>query len=157
MHINYKLLILLAIFISSRAFAGPAQNIELTDGSIVRAEVVSLSGGTYTLRSDTLGEMRIPAAKIKSITIPEVATATANSAAPSTADLDSIRNSLINNPTSMAKIESLQSDPLVQDILNDEATMRAINSGDVATLMNDPKIKALMEHSTVRDLSQSGL
>lgn len=56
----------------------------------------------------------------------------------------------------MVKIESMQNDPLVKDILNDAATMRAINTGDVSTLMNDPKIKALMEHSTVRDLSQGG-
>lgn len=55
----------------------------------------------------------------------------------------------------MAKIETLQNDPLVKDILNDEATMRALNAGDLDTLMNDPKIKALMEHSTVQDLTRS--
>ncbi len=157
MRLKNILLFLLTIFISSQAFAGPTQNIELTDGSIVRAEVISLSDGTYTLRSDTLGDMRISAAKIKSIATPALPTAAANPAAASTAELDSIRKSLINNPSSMAKIESLQNDPLVKDILNDEATMRAINTGDVSTLMNNPKIKALMEHSTVRDLSQSGL
>lgn len=87
MYSHYILLILLAIFIPAQAFAGPTQNIELTDGSIVRAEMVSLSDGTYTLRSDTLGEMHIAAAKIKSIATSELATAAASSPAPNPAEL----------------------------------------------------------------------
>ena len=52
----------------------------------------------------------------------------------------------------MSKILSLQDDPLVQDILRDERLMQAIHAGNLGALMNDPKIRALMSHPTVRDL-----
>ena len=156
MHISRKLLILITVFVSNLAYAGPQQNIELIDGSVVRAEVIALNNGTYTLRSDSLGEMQIAAAKIKSISASVGSDVAATMRPPSAADLEGIRQSIVNNPSAMAKIETLQNDPLVQDILNDEATMRALSAGDLNTLMNDPKIKALMEHSTVRDITQSG-
>lgn len=155
MYPNFKLPILILTLIPALACAGSAQDIELADGSIVRAEVVSLNDGTYTLRSSSLGEMHIAASKIKSISTPQRTNAAAISPSASSANIETIRKSLIEDPNSMAKIESLQNDPLVKDILNDEATMRALNAGDLSTLMDDPKIKALMEHSTIRDLSQS--
>ena len=155
MNIAVKLLILSAVLIPTFCSAAPAQDIELIDGSIVRAEVISLSNGTYTLRSDSLGDLQIPAAKIKSISASGHSRSDTSSAAAGAANIDSIRNSIVEDPNAMAKIETLQNDPLVKDILNDEATMRALNAGDLNTLMNDPKIKALMEHSTIRDLTHS--
>ena len=148
--------IVLFAAVSVEASAGPAQDIALTDGSIVRAEVISLDRGIYTLHSDTLGQIQIPATKIKSIAARERAS-TAGAPAPSgRANIDDVRESLAQDPQTMDKIQTLQHDPLVKDILNDEATMRAINAGDLGTLMNDPKIKALMEHSTVREITRDG-
>jgi len=138
------------LFASALLTAGTLQDVELTDGSIVRAEVLSLDNGTYTLRSATLGEIEIPAAQIQSIARAQ----SAASAQGSTVQVDEIRNSLMNDPDAMRKIESLQNDPLVQDILNDQSTMRAISGGDINALMNDPKIKALLENSTVQELTR---
>ncbi len=73
-----------------------------------------------------------------------------------TAQIDSVRDSLIQDPDAMSKIEALQNDPLVKNILNDETTMRAIQAGDLDSLMNDPKIKALMENSTVQEITTGG-
>jgi hypothetical protein len=134
------------------AAAAPTQDVELTDGSIVRAEVISLENGTYTVRSHTLGEIEIPADQIRSIATQQHA-ASVNSVSD-TAQLDGIREALITDPVALNKIKSLQNDPLVQTILDDQVTMRAISTGDMSTLMNDPKIKALMEHSTVQELTQ---
>src|SRR5713101_9930021 len=50
--------------------------VELTDGSIIRAEVVSMSQGIYWLRSDTLGEIEVPEQRIKAIRSSAVETAT---------------------------------------------------------------------------------
>ena len=33
--------------------------------------------------------------------------------------------------------------------------MQAVESGDLGALLNDPKIKALMNHPTLQDLGQS--
>ncbi len=133
--------------------AGPMQDIELSDGSVVRAEVVSMDNGSYVLRSETLGRIEMPAAKIRSISSGK-APAQASSLSPNTVQIDGIRKSIINDPEAMNKIQSLQGDPVVQNILNDADTMRAISAGDLGTLMNDPKIKALMQHSTVQELTQ---
>ena len=47
--------------------AAETREIELTDGSVVTGEVVSLSGGIYTIRSTTLGTLRIEASKVRVI------------------------------------------------------------------------------------------
>lgn len=146
-------LVAVSLLVSAAAQAGPAQDIELSDGSVVRAEVVSMNGGTYVLRSETLGRLEMPAANIRSISSGEPA-ARANAVSPSSVQIDGIRKSIINDPEALNKIQSLQGDPVVQNVLNDPDTMRAISAGDLDTLMNDPKIKALMQHSTVQELTQ---
>lgn len=149
-------LFLLPFLISAWAHAAPVQYIEFSDGSRVRAEVISLDEGTYTLRSETLGEIRIPADRINSISTRGLASTTTAPGLSSQTQINSMRELLLQDPNAMANIQSLQNDPLVKDILNDEAAMRAINSGDFETLINDPRIKSLMEHSTVREITQGG-
>jgi hypothetical protein len=142
---SYQLyLFCLSIFTCATTSANELKFIQLTDGSKLRAEVVSLNNEIYTLRSATLGEMQIPADSVDSIsaTAPSEQAASTASAA-SGPSLGDVRRSLVEN------------DPLVQDIINDPATMRAISSGDLSTLMNNPKIKALMENPAIRDLTQS--
>jgi hypothetical protein len=138
--------------------AGTLQYIQLVDGSELRAEVISFSADTYTLRSTSLGEVKIPAGKIRTISTQPKAAA-ANSVAPTATSggsaMDNVRRSLMEDKNAMTKIESLQDDPVVKDILNDEATMRAINSGDLSALMNNPKIKALMENPAIKEITQS--
>ena len=146
----------LAILIPAWVHAAPVQYIEFSDGSRVRAEVISLDEGVYTLRSEMLGEMRIPADRIKSISTRELAGTAAAPGLSTQAQINSMRESLLQNPNALAKIQSLQNDPLVKEILSDEAAMRAINSGDLETLSNDPRFKALMEHSAVREITQGG-
>jgi len=163
-----KILFLLAVFCSPLSTYGETlREIELTDGSILRAEIVSMSNGVYRLRSDALGEIEIPEHRIKVIrsleepitgtqmdteseAIFSLPTATIPPPAPSTEDLQQV---LQQDPAAMEKILSLQGDPLVQSILDDADTLRAIEAGDIGTLLNDPKIRALMSHPTVRDLS----
>jgi hypothetical protein len=151
-----KFLLLAAVLAPSLVPADGVQDIELVDGSRVRAEVVSLEQGVYRLRSDSLGEIRIPAAEIKSITRRQMGTTASDPTRSHTAQIDSVRDSLIQDPDAMSKIEALQNDPLVKNILNDETTMRAIQAGDLDSLMNDPKIKALMENSTVQEITTGG-
>jgi len=150
----------LAVFtiLSWSAVAGTLQYIQLVDGSEIRAEVIALDADMYTIRSTSLGEIQIPAAKIRTISTESKAVAN-NAAPPSSAGgsaMDNVRRSIMEDPAAMSKIESLQDDPVVQDILSDDATMRAINSGDLSALMNNPKIKALMENPAIRDITQNG-
>lgn len=68
--------------------------------------------------------------------------------------VSNMQNSLLADPASRDQVLSLQDDAQVQAILNDPATMRAIESGDLGALMNDPKLRALLENPTVRGLVQ---
>jgi len=155
MHLVAKTLFLAAVFAPGVSLADTTQTIHLVDGSQLRAEVISLSDGTYTLRSNTLGEMKMSASKITLITAQGTASAASVATAPSeSAVIDNIRKSITQNPDAMSKIDALQNDPMIKDILNDKKTMRAISQGDLSALMNNPKIKALMENSTVRELTQ---
>lgn len=135
-----------------------AREIELTDGSQIQAEVVSLSQGIYTLHSESLGEIKIPAEKVKTIRLagtaesssltPQVSTPAASS------QVSNMQLSLMQNPANVDTILSLQEDPLVQSILNDAETMRAVKAGDIGSLLANPKIQALMGHPTIQGMSQ---
>ena len=146
------------------------REVELSDGSVVRAEVIGMHDGVYLMRSQTLGEFEVPESQV--VTIRTAGSRPASGAAtpaPSdwkidTSDIQPLPQSLPSagelqqvlsqDPAAMNQILSLQDDPLVQSILGDAGTMQAVQSGDLGALLNDPKIKALMEHPTVQGLSQ---
>lgn len=153
MQTSRYILTVLSLVAAVAVEAGQVQDIELSDGSVVRAEVVSMDNGTYVLQSQTLGRIEMPAARISSISSGK-APQQAHAVSPTSAQIDGIRKSIINDPEAMNKIQSLQGDPVVKNILNDADTMRAISAGDLTALMNDPKVKALMQHSTVQELTQ---
>lgn len=152
-----RIVLLLVVLLPVSVQAGSLQVIELVDGSTVRAEVISLEQGIYSVRSDSLGEMQIPAARIRSISQDGGSAASVGALQADSAQLKGLRESMVQDPATMGKIQSLQSDPAIKAILNDQDTMRAIHAGDLDALQNDPKIKALMENSTVRELTQGGL
>jgi len=171
--------------ISPLAYGSSLREVELIDGSVLRAHVLSMDGKTYRVRSETLGEFEIPEYRVKAIRTPQGQSESAQSRTtatplpqaqgeteptvptpnpipfsspattlPSAGDL---QQALTQDPAAMSKVLSLQNDPLVQDILGDEHLMQEIHSGNLGALLNDPKIRALMSHPTVRDLgSQYG-
>jgi len=165
-----SILFILATICSPLLASGETvREIELTDGSLIRAEVVSMSQGVYRLRSDLLGEIEVPEQRIRVIRSPAAEAATpkmdgepgVESYAPGAAfsppaptpSAAELQQRLQQDPRALEKILSLQNDPLVQSILGDAGTMRALEAGDIGTLLNDPKIRALMSHPTVQELS----
>lgn len=170
---------------SPLAHGDALREIELVDGSTIRAQVLSMDGKVYRLRSETLGDIEIPEYRVKAIRTPKTestssqprstTTPTAQPQSESGPDVaDNIPPSISSPPAAipsagdlqrafsqdsaaMSKILSLQDDPLVQEILRDEGLMQAIHSGNLGAVMNDPKVRALMSNPTVRDLgSQYG-
>lgn len=167
------------------AYGDPLCEVELIDGSVIRAQILSMNGKTYRLRSEALGEVEIPEYRVKAIRTPKTqsgppqehqATSTPQQSqeeiAPTVADDQSLpahsppttipstsdlQHAFTQDPAAMSSILSMRDDPLVQRILSDERLMQAIHSGNLGELMSDPKIRALMNHPTVRGLgSQYG-
>jgi len=173
--------LLLTFCFCTPAYGDSPREVELIDGSVIRAQVLSMDGKTYRLHSETLGEIEIPEYRVKAIhfptaggdspqphnlttspqqfqqepmpTLADTEPLLPNSpptVIPSTNDL---QRALSQDPAAMNSILSLRDDLLVQSILSDEHLMEAIHAGDLGELMNDPKIRALMRHPTVRGLS----
>ena len=63
-----------------------------------------------------------------------------------------MQGALLSDEQSRQQVLSLQDDPQVKAILDDPATMQAVQSGDLNALMNDPKLRALLDNPTVRSL-----
>ena len=136
------------------ADAGELQDVRMLDGSVVRAEVLSLKDGIYTLRSPSFGTLQVPQRNVAGI---GGAGAGSGSAAGAGAaeGIERMRRSLESDPKAMQQIMSLQNDAAVQRILNDPALMRAVRRGDMDALANDPAIKALMGNPTVKGLTRN--
>ena len=177
--------LLLTLCCLTPAYGDSLREVELIDGSVIRAQVLSMDGKTYRLRSETLGEIEVPEYRVKAIRTPHAQNTSPQQHATITPDVQSqnettpivtdtaptlsnspptaipsagdLQQAFSQDPAAMSKILSLQDDPLMQDILRDEHLMQAVHSGKLGELINDPKIRALMSHPTVRDLgSQYG-
>jgi hypothetical protein len=164
MSLRVFLLFLILWSLPLTTFGEALREIELTDGSTIQAEVLSMDGKVYQLRSDVLGTIAVPEDQVKAIRspgetlvrpqiTPEPTPNVAPSSLATTPSANELQQALSQNPATMDKILSLQNDPLMQQILSDENTMRAVQAGDLGALLNDPKVRALMNHPTVRELS----
>ncbi len=136
--------------------AAAAANVVLIDGTVIHGEVVSLEDGVYTVRSDSLGMLRVPKAKVRTIEEgqaagrPAASGASSNASVPPAAAIQGIETNVLQNPDLLKMLLALQNDPDVLAVLSDPKVMSEIAAGDYSALMNDPKIVALMNNAKVR-------
>lgn len=129
--------------------AAEMRDIELTDGSVITGEVVSMSKGIYTVRSATLGTLRIEASKVRVIR-------SRDSGAPGDTEgrAKSLEDKMLADGDIMAAISALQNDPDFQKVLRDPEIMRAVQAGDIAALMKNPEFMKLLNNQTVQDINK---
>lgn len=127
--------------------------IELTDGSRIRGEIVSMENGSYTIRTGSLGTIKLSSSQIKGITSASQPPATPSdgSSAQGSA-IESLQSRIVNNTELMRRILALQNDPRMQAVLSDPELMQAVQRFDLETLSSSPKIKALMNDPTVKEI-----
>ncbi len=138
------LLFLLVIFLGN-ARAGEMKEIELTDGSVIYGEIVSFSGGTLTLQSESFGTMKIKESKIRAIRSKGPVGGGRN-------QIQRLQQRMMSDKEVVEMILSLQNDPDVQKILQDPEIMKAVNSGDINALLSNPKFMKLLENPTIQDI-----
>jgi len=135
-----------------------AEKIVLQDGSTINGEVVSLQSGIYKVKTDSLGVMALQQLQVKSISYDTAPTWSLDSLdsmkQASQSAVQSLQSSISSVPGMMSSILELQNDPDMQAVLNDPELMRAVQSFDLETLQNNPKIQKLMSNSTIRDIQR---
>jgi len=138
--------------------AAHTSKIELTDGSTLEGEIVSFSEGQYTIKSPSLGILKIGESKIRNMRIldptvvpPKGASGPAGAVAIQDG-AQKVQAAITGDPDIMKSLPELLTNPDFQDILKDPEVLNAVKSMDVNTLManekfvkavNDPKIKEI--------------
>jgi hypothetical protein len=131
------------------AFAGEVREIELTDGSTITGEVLSLSSGVYTVKSNSLGTIKVEETKIRAI---RARTASGNTG--TAGELTTLQNKMMSDQEVMGLIQTLQDDPEFRKILEDPEILRAVNAGDISALMGNPRFMKLLNNSTVQEIQK---
>ena len=144
-YLKYLILILFGLIIGiSSVLASEMREIELTDGSVISGQIVSLSKGVYTVRSASLGTIQIRESKIRVI----------RTKGPGREDagdqVNSIQQKMVGDADIMSMVKSLQSDPDFQEVLKDPEVIKAVQAGDIAALMANPKVMQLLNKQAVQ-------
>ncbi len=151
-HIMLGLFLLVSLQISVAA-AGGMRQIELTDGTVITGEVQSLSNGIYTIKSDSLGTMKIEDSKVRAIRDKSSSPAVSGNANAG-GELSGLQSKMANDKEVMGLIQSLQDDPDFKKILEDPEMMKALQEGNMAALTSDPRIMKLLNNPTVKEIEK---
>ena len=132
--------------------AASAATLVLKDGTVIHGEIESLQGDTYTVKTDSLGTVRLRKQNVRTIDHSggSAMASSSTGAPPGQVELQAMQTRMMRNPDLIAMIQALQSDPEMQAVLADPQIMNALASGDYAALKNNPKIISLMRNAKVR-------
>lgn len=141
---------------SFTAAAAEKSKIELTDGSTITGEVVEMSGGIYKIRTDSMGELKIPSNRIISISPGSTTNKSSGKRieGPDNAKIEAIQKDIISDPKMIELVQALMSEPELQEALKDPSMMEKINSGDTAALEKDPNFQKFMNHPKVKEIME---
>lgn len=146
----------LLLMMNAVVYGEQVSRIELNDGSVINGQIVSYINGVYTINTDTLGEIKIEAAKISKVETASESSlnmpvgSTSQTSDFSKSQIDDYRQTLMNNPENASIVTGLATDPEIQDLAKDPQVMEAAKKGDIQALMknekfmdavNSPKIK----------------
>ncbi|HAM53296.1 MAG TPA: hypothetical protein DCP92_22330 [Nitrospiraceae bacterium] len=130
------------------ARASEMRRIELTDGTVITGEIVSLSNGVYTVKSASLGTIQIQESKILTIG----AKGSLGSSGTAGDQVKSLQEKMIGDSEVMSLIQALQNDKDLQEILRDPEIMKAVQAGDISALAANPKFMKLLNKQTIQQI-----
>ena len=174
------LILFLLVMCATSWAAGVKQQIVLLDNSIIIGEIIEMKDGIYTVSTETVGEIKVAADKILEIRKLDADRPAAagqnidiidNSKKPArkpaspprtmggSDDLKAQQERANAQVQSMAMQEDfldnmmdLSGSENMMDVMSDPEVMEAISRNDYEFLMNNDKMKNLMESSEIREL-----
>jgi hypothetical protein len=146
---TFLLSMLMTGVLAAGSAAAEIKEIELIDGSVITGEVLSLSSGVYTIRTGSLGTLKIDDAKVRAIR-----PRGSSSSPPQAGEVKALQDKMLSDREVMSKIESLKDDPQFMKALEDPEILNAVKSGDIASLMANPRFLQLLQNPTVQDIQQ---
>jgi len=138
----YFCILLLVGFIAGDTYGADIKQVTLNDRSIIHGEILSLSDGLYTLKSISLGTIKIEESKIQSITPLENIKK----------EIQTFEQKIMNNAELLNIILPLQDDPDFQKALEDPSIIEAIEIGDMNALLSNPKFIKLLDNVTILNI-----
>lgn len=129
------------------AYGAGESRVELTDNSVIKGEVTALADGVYTIKSETLGEIKIPAEKILRIEPAE-----ATSALPSQTQMDAYKAKIMNNPEVVGMISHLAAEPQIKEIVADPQIQSSAKSGDIQDVLKSKKFTDFVNNPEVQKI-----
>ena len=154
---SMSLLFFISIFYGS-VFAGEFRMIELADGSRIYGEIVSFNDGVYTLNTDSLGIIEIDESEVRVIRFKSDGLKSGERESPERTsikpEIRDLQRSMISDEEIMNMIFSLQNDPAIQDILSNPEIMNAVKSGDISTLLANPKFMKLLNNIHIKEIQK---
>jgi len=149
------LIICLVLGLSGTLSAGEVKIIELSDGGVIAGEVLSLANGVYTIRTNAMGTVTVPDSKIRAIRSKEPASSSpAGTSSVSAGEIKALTDKMMADQDVMSMIESLKDDPEFAAVLQDPEIMAAIESGNTAALLANPKFLKLLNNATVQGIQK---
>ncbi|MBI9073809.1 MAG: hypothetical protein JEZ02_00260 [Desulfatibacillum sp.] len=168
---RWSLVVLATLFFfAGSVLADMVSDFHLKDGSVIRGTIIAHASRVYSIRSPSLGVIRIHESKISSINTQSSSAGSGQASAAaspgasgisggmSNSDVarqsQAIGQQMMNNPDIMGAIGSLSADPEFMEILSDPAIMAAVSAGDVNALMANPKFMQLMSNPQVQQITR---
>lgn len=153
-----KYLLMCFLVLMTVAFINTAygKRIELTDGSTIDGEIVSFSGGKYTVKSSSLGTLQIEDSKVRSISNGKqpVAGSSEKSALPIDSaaiqnGMQKLQRAIADNPEIMRTVTGLVSNSNAQALPNASEVMSTaktlLANQNLSNAVNDPTIKEISQ------------
>jgi hypothetical protein len=158
MCLNILLVICLFLFITSVS-AAELSRIELSDGSVITGRVISFDGTVWIIESGSMGRLKLESSKVVSIRSQPSADQRSSNVPSGEKqlgkdDIQAMQQNILANEQLMTLIMNLHSDPEIQAILTDPEIMNAVNTGDIGTLMANPKFIKLLEKAEIKAITE---
>jgi len=143
------------------------QTIILTDGSVIKGQVVGASENNFVIKTQTMGTVSVEQSRVREISREEPGisvpqqfskTAASSSVMGSSQQFGQMQSALMSNPKIMQAVQDLLSDPEVVKLLEDPELAGAIQNGaDPMSLMSNPAFMKIMNHPKIQAAVQSAV